>query len=176
MKSETGPALDQTEQKLNQWEKWLFAGFGAALIMLLHALLKAYENQKLTSAFFFLEFEEKGVAKSLPGYNEYLGDIFFGMHSPLRSVFGAVVVILFIVLAVILAFHRKWRTVPLSKRMDLIFGFLLAGWIVLLSFGVQDPLNVGGGYIALVVAYVLGLGLGYWWLRRKKDRAEEVFP
>ncbi len=142
--------------------------------MLLHAFVKAYENKWLTSAFFYIE--EHGGATNQPGYNEYLANIYYGMHSSLRDALGLAVVILFILLAVILAFHRKWRRIPLSKRMDLIFGFLLAGWIVLLSFGVQDPLNVGGGYSVLVIVYMLGLGLGYWWLRRKKDRAEEVFP
>jgi uncharacterized membrane protein len=41
---------------------------------------------------------------------------------------------------------------------------------------VQDPLNVGGGYSVLVIVYLLALGLGYWWLRQKKDKADEVFP
>lgn len=162
------------EQMLPLWERWLYAGFGGAFIMLLHAIIKAFENQRLTNAFFYLE--DKLEAANMPGYNDYLGNLYFGMHSPLRSGFGTAVVILFIALAAHLAFNGKWRKVGLNQRLDLIFGFLLAGWIVLLSLGVEDPLNVGGGYSILVILYALGLGLGYWWLRRKKDKAEEVFP
>jgi hypothetical protein len=174
MKNKTEATIDQLESKLSGWEKWLYAGFGAAFIMLLHSFVKAYENKWLTSAFFYIE--EHGGGPNLPGYNEYLANIYYGMHSSLRGGLGAAVVYLFILLAGILAFHKKWRKVQLSKRLDLIFGFLLAGWVTLLSFGVQDPLNAGGGYSVLVIVYMLALGLGYWWLRRKNDKAEEVFP
>lgn len=174
MKNKTEPTIDQLESKLSMWEKWLYAGFGAAFIMLLHSFVKAYENKWLTSAFFYIE--EHGGGTNLPGYNEYLANIYYGMHSSQRGGLGLAVVILFILLAGILAFHKKWRKVQLSKRLDLIFGFLLAGWVTLLSIGVQNSFEVEGIYIVIVLIYLLGLGLGYWWLRRKNDKAEEVFP
>ena len=166
--------IDSLEQKMSQWERWLYAGFGGTLIMLLHALIKAYENRRLTNAFFYLK--DKLETANMPGYNEYLGNLYYGMYSPLRSFFGTAVVILFIALAGILAFSRKWRRIQLAKRLDLIFGLLLVGWITLLSLGLQDPLNAGGGYVVLVILYALAMGLGYWWLRRRKDKVEEVFP
>jgi hypothetical protein len=174
MKNKTEPTIDQLESKLSGWEKWLYAGFGAAFIMLLHSFVKAYENTKLVSAFFYIEKQVR--TPSWPGYNEYLGNIFFGMHSPLRDEFGVAVVIMFIAVAAILAFSKKWRKIQLSKRLDLIFGFLLAGWIVLLSLGVQNSFSVEGGYNVILIIYILSLGSGYWWLRRKNDKAEEVFP
>lgn len=174
MKSKVEPTIDQLEQKLSQWEKWLYAGFGAGISMLLLSFVKAYENTRLVSAFFYIEKQVK--TPNLPGYNEYLGNIYFGMHSPLRDEIGVAVIIFFVALAAILAFSKKWRKIQLSKRLDLIFGFLLVGWIVLLSVGVQNSFSVDGGYNVLLIVYILPLGIGYWWLRRKKDTAEEVFP
>nr|BAL53454.1 hypothetical protein HGMM_F07B11C09 [uncultured Chloroflexota bacterium]BAL55895.1 hypothetical protein HGMM_F32G01C05 [uncultured Chloroflexota bacterium] len=78
--------------------------------------------------------------------------------------------------AAILGLHPRWRRVALARRLDLIGGFLLVGWINLLAFGATDPLNTVSGYNILVVLYLLLLGGGYWFLRRKRDRAEEIFP
>ncbi len=168
MENKAYPTIEQIEQKLLGWEKWLYAFFGVAIIMLVHAFIKAYENQLATGAFFALE-KEAGSDLSFPSQ-------LYVSFSSWRPLLWLTIEIVTLVPAAILAFHSTWRKVPLIKRLDLIFGFLLAGWVTLLSLGAQDPLNVGNGYNVLVIGYILAIGLGYWWLRRKKDRAEEVFP
>jgi hypothetical protein len=98
------------------------------------------------------------------------------MVSTWRIALWLVVQLSILICAAILSFHSPWRRVSLANRLDLIFGYLLAGWISLLSLGVQDPNNASAGYSSLVIGYLLILGLGYWWLRRKSDKAEDVFP
>ena len=63
-----------------------------------------------------------------------------------------------------------------AQRLNVIFGYLLAGWITLLSLGAQFPNDNSIGYYAFVVAFLLAIGWGYWRSRRKRERAEEIFP
>ena len=145
-----------------------------AVIMLVHAFIKAFENALLTHVLLLIE--EKAGANNLPDSPQYFSNLHYAQISFFRPFLWLTVEFVTLVPAAILAFHPTWRKVPLIKRLDLIFGFLLAGWVTLLSLGAQDPLNAPGGYNALVVIYLLALGLGYWGLRRKKEKAEEVFP
>lgn len=168
MDNKLAEKIERLEAQLPRWEKWLYACFGVAFTMLIHAFIKAHENQLATEAFFMLE-KEAGSDLTFPS-QLWLS---FSSWRPLLWLF---VQFATLVPAAILAFHSAWRKVTLNKRLDLIFGFLLAGWVTLLSLGAQDPLNAPNGYNTLVVVYLLALGLGYWWLRRKKERAEEVFP
>jgi hypothetical protein len=55
-------------------------------------------------------------------------------------------------------------------------GFFLSAWVVLLSFGIQDPLNVADGYNFLVLGSAIAIGVGFWRLRRKQTKAEVIFP
>lgn len=168
MESNLAEKIERLEAQLPRWEKWLYACFGVAITMFIHAFIKAYENQLATDAFFALQ-KEAGRDLSFPS-QLWLS---FSSWRPLLWLFIQFAIL---VPAAILAFHSTWRKIPLKKRLDLIFGYLLAGWIVLLSLGAQDPLNVGDAYNFFVLGYILAIGLGYWWLRRKKDKAEEVFP
>ncbi len=174
MKSKVEPTIDQLESKLSGWEKWLYAGTGAAIILLVQAFIKAYENQMLVNVFFSIDM--KAGAENLNIFQQYSTGIFQGLISPWRILLWLSLEFAVLIPAAILAFHPTWRKIPLGRRLDLIFGYLLAGWVTLLSPGAQDPNNAGGGYIVLVIVYLLALGLGYWWLRRKKDTSEEVFP
>ena len=63
-----------------------------------------------------------------------------------------------------------------TKQLDLVFGYFLAAWIQLLVFGAMNPFDQGIGYGLVIVGYILVLIMGYWWLRHKQDRAEEIFP
>ena len=162
------------EQKLSVWEKWLYASFSVAIIMLAHAVIKAYENQLFINVFFSIEMESG--APNLSIFQQYNREIFQGLISLWRILLWLLLEIAALAAAIILAFHPTWRKIALAKRLDLIFGYLLAGWVTLLSLGAQDPVNASNGYNALVVVFLLAIGLGYWQLRRKKDKAEEVFP
>ena len=173
MENKTDPTMEQIEQKLLGWEKWLYACFGAAMILFAHALIKANENAMLTDLFFL---QEKAIPTDLSQNYIYVNHMNSVMLSPERIWLWGIVELAALVPAAILAFHSSWRKIILAKRLDLIFGYLLAAWVALLSLGAQDPLNVGNGYNVFVIVYLLALALGYRQLRRKKDKAEEVFP
>ena len=180
MESNLAEKIERLEAQLPRWEKWLYACYGAAFIMLAHAFVKAFENTALTEALFFIE-EKAGVAHSQnyyspSPYSQYYSDVYASMISTGRIALWLIVQLLPLAFAAILAFHPTWRKVALHTRVDLIFGYLLAGWINLLALGAQDPLNIPGEYNVLLVIYLLALGIGYWWQGRKKDKAEEVFP
>ncbi|RJP52115.1 MAG: hypothetical protein C4583_07240 [Anaerolineaceae bacterium] len=174
MESKIVPTIELIEQKLLIWEKWLFACYSAAFIMLAHAFIKAYENQMLVNVFFSLDRESGNPNLSI--FQRYSAEIFPGLISPWRILFVFLLEIVFLVSFAVLAFHPTWKKIALFRRIDLIFGYLLAGWVTLLSLGAQDPVNASNGYNVLVVIFLLAIGLGYWRLRRKKDKAEEVFP
>lgn len=169
MESKNVPTMDQLEQKLVGWEKWLYASFGIAVIMLAQAFLKAYENQLLVNVLF-------SIQEECPVSEQHDAEISTGLISPGRILFWLFLELLILAPAAILSFHSAWRKVHLTSRYDLIFGYLLAGWIMLLSLGAQDPDNVSDGYNVLALVFLFAIGLGYWLTRRKKDNAEEVFP
>ncbi len=177
MENKLAEKIERLEAQLPRWEKWLYACYGASFTLLAHAFIKYYENTILSEALFFIE-EKAGLvwsSESLPMFDQYTYDLSLVYISPGRLVFWLVIQIVTLAGAAILAFHPTWRKTTLSKRLGLIFGYLLAGWITLLSLGAHDPLNADGGYTALVIIYLIALGLGYWWLRRKKEKAEEIF-
>lgn len=169
MEGKNQSTVEQIEQKLLSWEKWLFACFSVAVIMLTQGVLKAYENQLLINLLF-------SIQEEYPVFEQHYAEIAPGLISPARILFWLFLELLTLVPAAILSFHSAWRKVRLAKRHDLIFGYLLAGWVMLLVLGAQDPVNVSNGYNVLLVALLFAIGLGYWQLRRKKDKAEEVFP
>jgi hypothetical protein len=70
MKSKPVLTLEQIEQKLPRWEKWLYACGSAAVIMLAHALVKAIENTALTGALFFIE-GKAGITPQPDFFNPY---------------------------------------------------------------------------------------------------------
>lgn len=178
MESKNVPTMEQIEQRLLVWQKWLYAYYSAALVMLAQAFIKNYENTILTGALFFIE--GKAGVTNLPSNSPMLDQYFYDLGlvyiSPARFALWLFIQLAIFACAAILVFFPPWRKVNLSKRMDLIFGFLLAAWINLLALGAQDPLNTPSEYNALAVIYLLALGIGYWGFRHKKDKAEEVFP
>lgn len=173
MSNKSPLSIEQLEARLPRWEKWLYLTLGAALIMLIHGLIKYYENTLLAGLLFSLEDQGVDLWQFMPQYSNQLGIIFV---SPWRLLLWLILELAALLPAAILGLHSRWRRVALARRLDLIGGFLLVGWINLLALGATDPLNVGDGYNVLVLLYLLLLGGGYWFLRRKRDRAEEIFP
>ncbi|GAB4454769.1 MAG: hypothetical protein Kow0070_01800 [Anaerolineales bacterium] len=181
MDSNLAEKIERFEAQLPRWEKWLYVCFGAAVTMLGNSIARAFERSYLSDAFFQslknvnpAAFTEN--ARSITLTDPISLAIQHALFVPYWQILSYFLLSVILIPVVWLAFHALWRQVPLAKRGDLIFGYLLAGWVTLLSLGVQDPLDMIAGYNTLVVVYLLALGFGYWWLRRKKDKAEEVFP
>jgi len=179
MENKLAEKIERFEAQLPRWEKWLYACYSAAFILLAHGFVKAYENQTLINALSIVE-TKAGITRPsfftpTPEfyYFSYIND---AMISNWRIALWFVVQFFILACAAILVFHPAWRKIALAKRLDLIFGYLLAGWVTLLSLGAQNSLNAPNGYNTLVVVYLLALGLGYWQLRKRQARTEEVFP
>ncbi len=166
-------ALEHLEIQLARWEKWLYLCLGAAVMMLIHGLIKGYENTQLTGLFFVLEAQGVDVRQVVPQYYHQFSQVYISAG---RLILWLVVELAALAPAAILGLHSHWRRVALETRLDLVGGFLLAGWINLLALGAADPLNVGDGYNALVVLYLLALGGGYWFLKQRQNQSDEMFP
>jgi hypothetical protein len=75
-----------------------------------------------------------------------------------------------------LLMSKKWRKVSLSSRLNAAFGYLGCAWLVLLSAGIRGFLSSNPGCNTLIVITAFVLGVAYWYLRKKKDKPEEMFP
>ena len=175
MENKLAEKIERLEAQLPRWEKWLYACISAAVIMLVHAFIKASENFLLADLLFSIE-QKTLVPTTIPNYFGYVNNVNNVILSPERYWLWLIVELAALTPAAILAFHSAWRKVPLVKRPDLIAAYLLAAWVNLLVLGAQNPLPVSNAYNFFAFGYLLVLGLGYWWLRRKKEKAEEVFP
>jgi hypothetical protein len=170
--------IEKLEARLLYWEKGLFAAYGAALTMLASSAIRGIETSYLEDAF-FKSLENIDSSFTENGITVFTDPVVLNLQRalfiPYWEILGYLLLIVILVPAAWLAFHSTWRQVSLTKRQSLIFGYLLAGWIVLLSISVQG--SVGGyDYGGFLLAYLLAMALGYGWLRRKKNKAEEVFP
>jgi hypothetical protein len=174
MNSTLESGIEKLEHQFIHWEKGLYACYGIAFTMLAHAIVKARENTVLTDMLFSMERQTRTTLPMVSSQNN--ADIFYIMGASWRSALWMVVGLAILILAVTLAFHPTWRKFPLAKRLNLIFGYLLAAWVVLFSVGAQYPDDFSNGMKFLAIGSLLALGLAYWWFRRNKDRAEEVFP
>lgn len=174
MKNKSVLSIEELESRLPGWEKWLFFILGATLIMLIQGFIKHYENTLLSDMMFALT-NEQGVEgwQIVPSGGYRWSFIYL---SPWRLLLWLAVELAALLPAAILGLHPLWRRAPLARRLNLISGFLLVGWLNLLALGATDPLNMPEGYNLLVILYLLLIGGGYWLLRRKRDRAEEIFP
>lgn len=166
--------VELLERQLIHWEKGLYICYGTAVTMLAHAVIKAHENMVLTDILLFMERKSRMTTPLVS--SQYNADVLYVMGSSWRSILWLVVELTILILATTLAFHPIWRKFPIAKRFDLIFGYFLAAWVALLSLGVQNPLDFEYGFDILAIGSLLFLGLAYWWFRRKRDRAEEIFP
>jgi hypothetical protein len=169
--------IDNLEKQLPHWEKWLLVCYGASFTMFINAMIRLVERSYLNQAFVFTAEELTPMGASGGIIPESVSaSIGFSLTAP-----GWTLVCWFFVLAmlypgILLSIHSEWRKVRISKRLNLIFGFFLASWVVLLSLGAQDPNNVADGFNFLLIVSAIALGIGYWRSRRKQKSAEETFP
>jgi hypothetical protein len=75
-----------------------------------------------------------------------------------------------------LLMSKKWRKVSLSSRLNAAFGYLGCAWMILLSAGIKGFPSGDPGCNTLIVISAFVLGAAYWYIRKKKDKPEEMFP
>ncbi len=76
----------------------------------------------------------------------------------------------------ILLMGRKWRTVPLTKRLNIAFGFLGCAWLVLLTIGIIGIFIGETSCISFLVLFTIILGAIYFYLRKRNKASEQMFP
>jgi magnesium-transporting ATPase (P-type) len=82
--------------------------------------------------------------------------------------------------AVILLAGSEWRKLPFAERLNTIFGYLAATWIVLVAFGLKSN-NAGAISWPTWWSFLSGIGIVmgivYWFLRRRYlNSPEAIFP
>ena len=149
--------IEQLEKRLEFWKRGLLVGFGASVTLL--AITLAESSRDISWGWYFV-CVVIWLAVAPPGFY--------------------------------LLMNKKWRKVPLSSRLNVAFGYLGCAWLVLLSADVSGfqscnlmTLTGSGewvcshhiaGWDMLTIITIFILGAAYWYLRKKKDKPEEIFP
>ena len=148
---------DYLQHQLEPWKRWLYVCLGASAMLLAMAL------------FDIPNADENSISFQMAG----LGYHYFPNWYIVWFIWQAVVT----PPGFLLLFVKGWRLLPLTRRLNTLFGFFLAAWMSFSGFalhanawGVSGKLNV--------VAFGLGIVLGasYLWLRKKHLEPETIFP
>lgn len=180
MGTDLAEKIERLEARLPIWEKRLYACWGATLVMLANAAIRMLERSLLTAAFFAsLEnvapsaFHEDGTISLTDPVSVKIQEALF---IPYWHILTYVLLTFIFGSGLYLALHPVWRRVQRSKRFGLIWSCFLASWLLLVSAGWLDPVNLSEGYNLVLLVFLFFLGAAYFWLRRKKHRVEEIFP
>ena len=172
MDSNLAEKIERLEAQLPRWEKWLLICYGVAFTFLLTSIIRGVERVYLVKAFFSAVPAEGGSF-----FNDPIAmNIQMALFAPWWILTFWIILWAMLFPGVLLSIHSTWRKVPLAKRFNLIFGYFISAWFVFLSIGAENPNGAPDGYSILLIGSAIAIGTGYWQLRRKKDKAEEVFP
>ena len=141
---------ESLEQQLEKWKKVLLVYLGAALALLITALID------LPARITMLRQDNRMVVDG------WLGLWFILLIASLTP-------------GVLLLVVPRWRKAELEGRVTTGFGFLGVAWLVMLGFSFQ--VNVLLPAVGHFIIFALGLFLAaFYLLRRGKPRKEEIFP
>ena len=173
MDSKLAEKIERFEAQLPRWEKWLLICYGVTFTFFITAIIRGVEHVYLVKAFSYAMPAEGGSF-----FNDPIAmNIQRALFAPWWILAFWIILLAMLFPGVLLSIHPTWRKVPLAKRFNLIFSYFISAWVVFLSIGAENPTNAApDGYIFLLVASAIAIGTGYWQLRRKRDKAEEVFP
>ena len=147
---------DKLIRKLENWRRWQFIGFWAALMLLLMAILQTRIAHIHKSEVFewYIAWALLELLVTPPG------------------------------LCLLLAW--PWKDLPLRDRMYVAYGYLASSWLGWFAFGVQtgsDPyywstnLDLWLFTILIIAAYGILIVFTHWLLRRaENNKSEEIFP
>ena len=77
----------------------------------------------------------------------------------------------------VLLWGRHWMQIPLYERLNTIFGYFVAAWITMLSFGVRMWPNIPTSFTYFFLGCGAVIAIGYVWLRQKALGIQnEIFP
>jgi hypothetical protein len=100
-----------------------------------------------------------------PGFGNYMGGIWTTIQ------------FLALLPGLYLVFHRRWKFIPLARRVHTIFGYFIAAWISLLAFGFLVEIPPATDYYILLIGSAIAIVIIYIWaLRKTFIPRDEVFP
>jgi hypothetical protein len=143
--------IEQMELRLEKWKRFVWFSLGASVTFL------------LTTA------ADARLVPHPPGDGPNFARLLLWVLIQFASV----------VPAALLTLGQDWKKTPISLRLNTIFGFLAASWIVMISFGRHlQVLEAMPGDIALLIL-IVGIILAgmYFYLRNRLETAPEaMFP
>jgi hypothetical protein len=176
MNHESITEIESLENQLPRWEKWLYLCYGASFTMFVNAIVRSFERSYLNRVFVVSAEELKLMGGSISVPDSVVQHVAASLNAPWWSLVCGGILMAMLFPGVVLSLHSGWRKVSIHKRLNLMLGFFISAWIMLLSLGVQDPHNVADGYNFLLLGSAIAIGVGFWRLRRKQTKAEVIFP
>lgn len=72
---------------------------------------------------------------------------------------------------------KHWMQIPLSDRLNTIFGYFAITWFTLLPVGIRIGPYTSKSFNFFLLGWALAIAIGYWWLHRKAHGSpNEIFP
>jgi hypothetical protein len=138
---------NQLEKQFEMWKRLLFMLIGASITFVAIALGTIV------------------YGTDWPGFGNYTGGIWTAIQF----------------LSTLPGFHllwgRHWQSIPLSSRLNTIFGYFAVSWLSLLSLGLIMSMPPATDYYILLVGGAIVITIAYiWTLKRTSLPRDEMFP
>lgn len=138
---------EQLEKQFQMWNRFMYMILGASITLVL------------------LSLGTVTYGTEWPGFGNYTGGIWASIQ------FLAALPGLYLLLG------RRWKLIPLSNRLNTIFGYFIASWLALLSLGFIMETAPATDYYLLLVGSATLVALGYIFaLKRTSIPKDEIFP
>lgn len=138
---------EQLERQFQMWNRFMYMILGSSI------------------TFVLTSFGNIVYGTDWPGFGNYVGGIWTSIQ----------------LLATLLGFYllwgRRWKSIPLSSRINTIFGYFVASWINLLSLWLIASMTPPTEYYLLLVGSAIVMVLGYVWAWKTAFTPRgEMFP
>lgn len=138
---------EQLEKQLQTWNRFLYVVLGSSVTLVLIIFGTIFDGREW------------------PGFDNYVGGIWSWIQ------------LLATPPGFYLLWGRRWKSIPLSNRINTIIGYFAASWINLLSLRFLAETAPATDYYFLLVDSAIVIILGYIWaLKRTSLPREEMFP
>jgi hypothetical protein len=138
---------DQSERQFQMWNRFMYMVLSSTITLLI------------------ISFGTVTYGTEWPGFGNYAG----GLWASLQF------------LAVLPGFYllggRRWKPMPLSGRINTIFGYFASSWLNLLSIGLLMETPPATDYYFLLAGSAVVIIAGYiWTFKRTSAPRDEMFP
>lgn len=138
---------EQLEKQFQMWNRFMYMVLGSSITLV------------------FISFGNIVYGTDWPGFGNYTGGIWTSVQF-LATPPGFY-----------LLWGRRWKSIPLSSRLNTIFGYFVASWINLLALGLITANNAPSEFNFLILGSAILIVIGYiWTLKRTSSPRDEMFP